>query len=70
VSGFCACIGSPCLRHCVHGASIGGARSRAAAAAAEVRGARCHAAVLTENHLCHPCSCQEIYLEDPTGGAD
>jgi hypothetical protein len=55
VSGFCACIGSPCLRHCVHGASIGGARSRAAAAAAEVRAARCHAAVLTELHLCHPC---------------
>jgi hypothetical protein len=25
---FCACIGSPCLRNCVHGASIGGARRR------------------------------------------
>jgi hypothetical protein len=24
VSHFCACIGSPCLRHCGHGASIGG----------------------------------------------
>jgi hypothetical protein len=24
VSRSCACIGSPCLRHCVHGASIGG----------------------------------------------
>jgi hypothetical protein len=24
VSHSCACIGSPCLRHCVHGASIGG----------------------------------------------
>jgi hypothetical protein len=24
VSHFCACIGSPCLRQCVHGASIGG----------------------------------------------
>jgi hypothetical protein len=24
VSHPCACIGSPCLRHCVHGASIGG----------------------------------------------
>eukprot|EP01047_Picozoa_sp_COSAG01_P032970 COSAG01_NODE_2405_length_7756_cov_2.156589_2_plen_87_part_00 len=23
VSHLCACIGSPCLRHCVHGASIG-----------------------------------------------
>jgi hypothetical protein len=23
VSHFCACIGSPCLRHCGHGASIG-----------------------------------------------
>jgi hypothetical protein len=23
VSHFCACIGSPCLRQCVHGASIG-----------------------------------------------
>jgi hypothetical protein len=25
VSPFLACIGSPCLRHCVHGAPIGGA---------------------------------------------
>jgi hypothetical protein len=24
VSPFLACIGSPCIRHCVHGASIGG----------------------------------------------
>jgi hypothetical protein len=24
VSHSCTCIGSPCLRHCVHGASIGG----------------------------------------------
>jgi hypothetical protein len=24
VSRLCACIGSPCLRHCVHGASITG----------------------------------------------
>ena len=24
VSHFCACIGSPCLRQCVHGAPIGG----------------------------------------------
>jgi hypothetical protein len=24
VSRFCACIGSPCLRYCGHGASIGG----------------------------------------------
>jgi hypothetical protein len=24
VSHSCACNGSPCLRHCVHGASIGG----------------------------------------------
>jgi hypothetical protein len=24
VSHLCACIGSPCLRHCGHGASIGG----------------------------------------------
>jgi hypothetical protein len=24
VSHSCACIGSPCLRNCVHGASIGG----------------------------------------------
>eukprot|EP01047_Picozoa_sp_COSAG01_P041160 COSAG01_NODE_3516_length_5981_cov_5.929446_2_plen_99_part_00 len=23
VSCFCACIGSPCLRHCTHGASTG-----------------------------------------------
>jgi hypothetical protein len=27
----CACIGSPCLRHCVHGASIGGRGVRGAA---------------------------------------
>eukprot|EP01047_Picozoa_sp_COSAG01_P087906 COSAG01_NODE_20436_length_953_cov_1.412178_1_plen_256_part_00 len=37
VSHSCACIGSPCLRHCVHGASIGarggGARHRGAALA-------------------------------------
>eukprot|EP01047_Picozoa_sp_COSAG01_P019109 COSAG01_NODE_1053_length_11913_cov_4.198307_6_plen_79_part_00 len=26
VSRSCACIGSPCLRRCVHGASIGGRR--------------------------------------------
>jgi hypothetical protein len=26
VSHFCACIGSPCLRQCVHGAPIGGGR--------------------------------------------
>jgi hypothetical protein len=26
VSPFTACIGSPCLRHCVHGASIGGGK--------------------------------------------
>jgi hypothetical protein len=24
VSHSCACIGSPCLKHCVHGAAIGG----------------------------------------------
>jgi hypothetical protein len=29
VSPFFAWIGSPCLRHCVHGASIGGGRWRA-----------------------------------------
>jgi hypothetical protein len=28
VSHSCACIGSPCLRHCVHGASIGGFHHR------------------------------------------
>jgi hypothetical protein len=27
VSRSCVCIGSPCLRHCVHGASIGAAGS-------------------------------------------
>jgi hypothetical protein len=26
VSRSCACIGSPCLRHCVHGASVGGSK--------------------------------------------
>eukprot|EP01049_Picozoa_sp_SAG25_P023471 SAG25_NODE_10006_length_349_cov_0.620000_1_plen_84_part_10 len=30
VSHFCACIGSPCLMHRVHGASIGGGGSAAA----------------------------------------
>jgi hypothetical protein len=28
VSPFCACIGSPCLRQCVHGAPIGAAIGR------------------------------------------
>ena len=28
VSHLCTCIGSPCLRHCVHGASIGGEDSQ------------------------------------------
>jgi hypothetical protein len=46
VSRLCACIGSPCLRHCVHGASIGGggalvpalcARAGAAGAAGQPR---------------------------------
>jgi hypothetical protein len=27
VNPFLACIGSPCIRHCVHGVSIGGGRS-------------------------------------------
>jgi hypothetical protein len=31
VSHSCACIGSPCLRHCVHGAPIGGGIAMAAA---------------------------------------
>jgi hypothetical protein len=31
VSRSCACIGSPCLRHCVHGASVGAGRGGAAA---------------------------------------
>jgi hypothetical protein len=34
VSHSCACIGSRCLRQCVHGASIGGEEAAAAAAAA------------------------------------
>jgi tetratricopeptide (TPR) repeat protein len=33
VSHSCACIGSPCLRHCAHGASIGGRAGDGAAAA-------------------------------------
>jgi hypothetical protein len=33
VSRSCACIGSPCLRYCGHGASIGGARGECAGAA-------------------------------------
>jgi hypothetical protein len=33
VSHSCACNGSPCLRHCVHGAPIGGERELGAAAA-------------------------------------
>jgi hypothetical protein len=31
VSRSCACIGSPCLRRCVHGAPIGGGGGEAAA---------------------------------------
>jgi hypothetical protein len=31
VSRFCACIGSLCLRHCVHGAPIGGGGGQRAA---------------------------------------
>jgi hypothetical protein len=34
VSHSCACIGSPCLSHCVHGASIGGEARRAGEASA------------------------------------
>jgi hypothetical protein len=34
VSRSCACIGSPCLRHCVHGVSIGGVARRRRAQAA------------------------------------
>jgi hypothetical protein len=34
VSHSCACIGSPCLRHCVHGASIGASDVRHCAASA------------------------------------
>ena len=34
VSHFCACIVSPCLRQCVHGAPIGAAGGACAAAAA------------------------------------
>jgi hypothetical protein len=37
VSCSCACIGSPCLRNCVHGASIG-TRRGAQSAAQEARG--------------------------------
>jgi hypothetical protein len=36
VSRSCACIGSPCLRHCVHGASIGGAARGGPSRAARV----------------------------------
>jgi hypothetical protein len=35
VSAFLAWIGSPCLRHCVHGASIGGGGGTAGVAGAE-----------------------------------
>jgi hypothetical protein len=31
VSPFLACIGSPCLRHCVHGVSIGPSREASCA---------------------------------------
>eukprot|EP01047_Picozoa_sp_COSAG01_P020067 COSAG01_NODE_1134_length_11558_cov_8.381360_11_plen_100_part_00 len=40
VSHFCACIGSPCLRQCVHGASIGGDDGGGAAARVLVLPAR------------------------------
>eukprot|EP01047_Picozoa_sp_COSAG01_P054610 COSAG01_NODE_5986_length_3918_cov_3.255564_3_plen_242_part_00 len=38
VSRSFACIGSPCLRHCVHGASIGGSSAGAGGAARSGRG--------------------------------
>jgi hypothetical protein len=44
VSHSCACIGSPCLRHCVHGASIGSsgrAQPDPTTATARRRAARC-----------------------------
>jgi hypothetical protein len=42
VSRSCACIGSPCLRHCVHGASIGD-RGAAHREGGETMRARTHA---------------------------
>jgi hypothetical protein len=50
VSHSCACIGSPCLRHCVHGASIGGGGG-GGGATEEGRGpARCGLRILS--NLC------------------
>jgi hypothetical protein len=40
VSRSCACIGSPCLRLCVHGASIGGGGGEVATARNSGRPAR------------------------------
>ena len=40
VSHFCACIGSPCLRQCVHGAPIGGGSGPGEAAKRGGGGAR------------------------------
>jgi hypothetical protein len=42
VSRSCACIGSPCLRYCVHGASIGHMGGQACGEASEARPARRH----------------------------
>jgi hypothetical protein len=36
VSRSCACIGSPCLRHCGHGVSIGGGGGGGGVSRAEV----------------------------------
>jgi hypothetical protein len=47
VSPFLACIGSPCLRHRVHGASIGGGGTEAAPEPAQQHQLLLHA----RNHL-------------------
>jgi hypothetical protein len=76
VSRSCACIGSPCLRHCVHGASIGalgGSPSAASRAAAPVSAPvgrafpSCTRSVLTEIFLCHACSCREFEVGNALG---
>jgi hypothetical protein len=60
VSRSCACIGSPCLRHCVHGAPIGGggggrpAASGAGASAGQCHGGRCQG----PNARCCCCGCR------------
>jgi hypothetical protein len=53
VSHSCACIGSPCLRHCVHGAPIGGGQAAVASAGPLAAAARRGSGACVEALLAH-----------------